>query len=117
MRSTAALMILLTFLSGCATSQSRWDTAAVGAALADIASTGGALSQGGFREANPVYGDQPSAEKMLAVNLGAYAGVWALTRNMDPVEQQKVWRMVTILRLVVTGWNMSQNGFTLSFRF
>jgi hypothetical protein len=117
MRSITALIIALMLLSGCATASSNWETAAVGAALADIASTGGALSKEGFREANPVYGSQPSAGKMLALNAGVYAGVWALTREINPVERQKVWRAVTILRLLVTGWNLSQNGFSLSFRF
>jgi hypothetical protein len=111
-------MIALTLLTGCATASSRWETAAVGAALADIASTGGALSKGEqFQEGNPVYGKSPSSGKMLALNAGAYAGVWALTREIAPIERQKVWRAVTILRLLVAGWNLSKSGFSLNFRF
>lgn len=104
-------------LSGCATAESKWQSAAIGAALIDIGSTGGALKQEGFKEANPVFGEQPSVGKMAAINLGVYTGVWALTRKMDPVEKQKMWRNVTILRLLVAGWNLSQNGLTVSVKF
>ena len=104
----AALLGILVFASGCATSGSRWEIAALGAALADIGSTGGGLANGA-REANPVYGESPSAETMLAINLGVYAGVWSMTRNHDEAIQQKVWRNVTIIRLLVTGWNLSQS--------
>lgn len=110
MKKLMALTLMTALLSGCATASSNWETAAMGAALADIASTGAALEDGGFEEANPIYGSNPSAEKMLALNLGVYGGIWALTRNMDEVEKQKMWRAVTILRLVVAGWNLSQNG-------
>lgn len=105
----AALLVLLVFTGGCASSGSRWEIAALGAALADIGSTGGGLANGA-REANPIYGENPSAEKMLAVNLGVYAGVWSMTRNRDEVIQQRMWRNVTIVRLLVTGWNLSQSG-------
>jgi hypothetical protein len=117
MRSIVALMTALTLLTGCATANSKWETAAVGAALADIASTGGGLSKGEFQEANPALGKGPSPGKMLALNAGVYAGVWALTREVNPVERQKVWRAVTVLRLLVAGWNLSKNGLSLSFRF
>lgn len=105
----AALLVILVFASGCATSSSQWEIAALGAALADIGSTGGGLANGA-REANPVYGESPSAEKMLAINLGVYAGVWSMARNRDEVVQQRMWRNVTIIRLLVTGWNLSQSG-------
>lgn len=111
----AALLVILVFAGGCATSGSRWEIAALGAALADIGSTGGGLANGA-REANPIYGDDPSAEKMLAVNLAVYGGVWSLTRNHDEVRQQRMWRTVTIVRLLVTGWNLSQSG-CACFRF
>lgn len=110
MKKLMALTLMMALLSGCATASSNWETAAMGAALADIASTGGALERDGFKEANPIYGSNPSSEKMVALNLGVYGGIWALTRNMDEVEKQKIWRAVTILRLVVAGWNMSQTG-------
>ena len=105
----AALLVILVFTGGCASSGSRWEIAALGAALADIGSTGGGLANGA-REANPIYGQSPSAEKMLAINLGVYTGVWSMTRNRDEVIQQRMWRNVTILRLLVTGWNLSQSG-------
>ncbi|HEX2225338.1 MAG TPA: hypothetical protein VHN15_14150 [Thermoanaerobaculia bacterium] len=115
-----SLSLLLAGLStsGCATAESRWEYAAVGAAMADVASTQSALETGGFREANPVYGSDVSAEKMLAINAGLYGGIWALTRNLDPVQQQKIWRTVTIIRLLAAGWNVSQQGcacFKVSF--
>jgi hypothetical protein len=111
MRNTMALALIAALLSGgCATAKSNWETAAFGAALADIASTGAALEGGNAKEANPIYGSNPSAEKMLALNLGVYGGIWALTRNMDEVQKQRMWRAVTVLRLVVAGWNMSQSG-------
>jgi hypothetical protein len=109
MRRLGALLVIALFASGCATSGSKWEIAALGAALADIGSAGGGLANGAS-EANPVYGESPSAEKMLAINAGIYAGVWSATRNHDELVQQKVWRTVTILRLLVTGWNLSQSG-------
>jgi hypothetical protein len=115
MQRLAALLVITLLASGCATSGSRWELAALGAALADIGSTGGGLANGA-REANPIYGQSPSAEKMLAINLGAYAGVWSMTRNRDEVAQQRMWRNVTIIRLLVTGWNLSQSG-CACFRF
>lgn len=105
----AVLLVILVFTGGCASSGSRWEIAALGAALADIGSTGGGLANGA-REANPIYGQSPSSEKMLAINLGVYAGVWSMTRNRDELIQQRVWRNVTVLRLLVTGWNLSQSG-------
>lgn len=104
-------------LSGCATAESKWESAAIGAALIDIGSTGGALRQEGYKEANPIFGEQPSVGKMAAINLGAYTGIWALTRKLDPVEKQKMWRNVAILRLLVAGWNLSQNGISFSIKF
>lgn len=118
-KQLAIAPLLCALLSvGCATADSRWEMAAVGAAVADLASTRSALENGGAKEANPVYGDDPSAEKMLALNAGLYSGIWAYTRRLDPVQRQKVWRTVTILRLVATGWNISQHGclcFKISF--
>ena len=111
----AALLVILVFTGGCASSGSRWEIAALGAALADIGSTGGGLANGA-REANPIYGQSPSAEKMLAINLGVYAGVWSMTRNRDEAIQQRMWRNVTVLRLLVTGWNLSQSR-CACFRF
>lgn len=109
MKRLASLLVIALSASGCATSDSRWELAAVGAAVAEIGSTGGGLANGA-REANPIYGESPSAEEMLAINLGAYAGIWYMTRNEDKLIQQKVWRTVTIIRLLVTGWNLSQSG-------
>jgi hypothetical protein len=117
MRTLSVLAIFLTLFSGCAATSSRWEHAALGATLADIASTGGAFAKGGFQEANPIYGKNPSSGKMLALNVGVYAGVWAYTHNLDSEERQRVWRNVTLLRLLATAWNLTQNGFTLSIRF
>jgi hypothetical protein len=118
MRRMISLVIVISLLTGCATANSHWETAAVGAALADVASTGGALRQDGqFHEANPIYGKNPSSSKMLLLNVGVYAGVWALSQRIDPVERQKLWRTVTFLRLLATGWNMSQTGQSFTLRF
>ncbi|HEV2856162.1 MAG TPA: hypothetical protein VHC97_25460 [Thermoanaerobaculia bacterium] len=120
MKKMSALVLAVTMVvlqTGCATSASHWEKAAVGAALADIASTGGAMSKPGFKEANPIYGPQPTSGKMLAVNAGVYAGVWALTRDLNPVQRQRLWRTVTVLRLLVVGWNLSKNGYSFSLRF
>jgi hypothetical protein len=117
MRKLITLVLMIGLLTGCATANSHWETAAVGTALADIASTGGAMRQGEFQEGNPVYGKNPSSSKMLLLNAGVYAGVWALSRNIDPVERQKLWRTVTVLRMLFAGWNLSQNGQSFSLRF
>lgn len=119
MKRLMALSLVCALLGGCATASSKWEVAAVGAAVADLASTQAALAKGGFREANPMYGsDRPSAERMLAINAAVYGGVWALTRDLDPVQKQRMWRAVAVLRLLAAGWNMSQNGcacFKVSF--
>jgi hypothetical protein len=111
MKKLIALSLVCALSGGCATASSKWEVAAMGAAVADLASTQAALSKGGFREANPMYGSgQPSAEKMLAINAAVYGGVWALTRTLDPVQKQRMWRTVAVLRLLAAGWNVSQNG-------
>ncbi|HEV8579829.1 MAG TPA: hypothetical protein VGX68_12205 [Thermoanaerobaculia bacterium] len=119
MRQLAALFVIITMLSGCATAGSRWEVAAVGAAVADLASTQSALgSSNGLQEGNPVMGRQPSAQKMLALNAGLYGGLWLFSRHMPPVQRQKIWRTVTIVRVLAAGWNLSQNGcacFKVSF--
>jgi len=109
MKRFAALLVIALSAAGCATVDSRWEVAAMGAAVAEIGSTGGGLANGA-EEANPVYGESPSAKKMLAINLGVYAGIWAITQHEDKLIQQKVWRFVTVVRLLVTGWNLSQSG-------
>ena len=117
MRRIMVLLTISLFSFGCATGQSRWELAAMGAAVVDLGSTGGALDNG-FKEANPVYGQSPSVEKMLALNAGVYAGVWYLTKGMQPETRQKVWRNVALIRLAAAAWNLSQNGcacFKISF--
>ena len=109
MKLTTALLTLLFILTGCATSTSRWEVVAAGAALADIGSTGAALSRGG-EEGNPVYGRSPSFRQMLVLNAAAGAGTWAMTRHLSRHHQQQVWRNVAVLRLLVTAWNLSQSG-------
>jgi len=55
---------------------------------------------------------------MLAVNLAAFGGVWALTRDLDVRQRQRIWRTVALLRLAAAGWNLRQSGcacFRLSF--
>lgn len=108
MQRLAAFLVVVVALCGCATSQSRWEIAALGAALADIGSTGAGLENGG-REVNPVYGENPSVERILAVNLALHAGIFYTSRDADPAARQKIWRNVTILRLLVAGWNLSQS--------
>lgn len=111
----AALLALLLSTTGCATASSRWELVAASAALADIGSTGAGLEHGG-KEANPLYGPDPSVGRVLALNAAAYAGTWAMVRHQSPRTQQQVWRNVAILRLAVTAWNLSQAG-CLCFRF
>lgn len=118
MRKMITLVLITGLLTGCATANSHWETAAVGAALADVASTGGAMRQEGqFQEGNPIYGKHPSSSRMLMLNAGIYAGVWVLSRNVDPVERQKLWRTVTFLRILAAGWNISQSGQSFSLKF
>jgi hypothetical protein len=118
MRHTIALLLIALLGTGCATAGSRWELAAVGASLADIASTGGAMEQG-MKEQNPVYGDSPSSGQMLALNAVILAGVWYLTRNMEDEARQKVWRNVAVIRMAASAWNLSQSGsgggFKISF--
>lgn len=118
MRQSVALVLITLLFTGCATSGSHWELAAVGASLADIASTGGAMEQG-MKEQNPAYGDSPSSGQMIALNAAILAGVWFLTRNMDDEARQKVWRNVAVIRMAASAWNLSQSGsgggFKISF--
>lgn len=117
MRQATALVLITLLLSGCATTSSRWELAAVGATLADIGSTGGGLEQG-MKEQNPVYGEQPSSGQMIALNALLLAGVWCLTRNMEDSSRQRVWRNVALIRIAAVAWNVSQTGgagFKISF--
>jgi hypothetical protein len=118
MRQATALVVLITILlTGCATTSSRWELAALGATLADVGSTGSGLDKG-LKEQNPAYGEQPSSGQMIALNAIVLAGVWYLTRNMEDAARQKVWRNVALVRLAATTWNFSQTGgagFKISF--
>lgn len=119
MRHLTALVVIAALLStGCATSNSRWEMAAVGATLADIASTGGAMDQG-MKEQNPLYGSNPDSGQMIAINAIILGGVWLLTRNMDEEARQKVWRNVAVIRMAAAAWNVGQTGggggFKISF--
>jgi len=116
----ARLVLLPALLlhSACATANSKWQTVARAAAVADLGSTSAALEQDRLREGNPLLGDHPSVERMLAVNLAAFGGVWALTRDLDVRQRQRIWRTVALLRLAAAGWNLRQSGcacFRLSF--
>ncbi|HYU35278.1 MAG TPA: hypothetical protein VEW48_24255 [Thermoanaerobaculia bacterium] len=116
MRQLTALILISVLFAGCATSGSRWEMAAVGASLADLGSTGGAVEQG-MKEQNPLYGSNPSSGQMIAINAVILAGVWYLTRNMEDDARQKVWRNVAVIRMAAAAWNLSQSGggFKLSF--
>lgn len=106
--SRAALLLpALLLLSSCVSQGSRWEIAAAAAALADIGTTGGALANGAT-EANPVYGKSPSPAQVFTLNAGAYGATWALIRHLDPVNRQRVWRAVTVVRLLATAWNLNQ---------
>ncbi|HEV8582153.1 MAG TPA: hypothetical protein VGX68_24045 [Thermoanaerobaculia bacterium] len=105
-----AILPTLFLLSACATAPSKWQTLALGSAVLDLGSTGAALQKDGLREGNPLYGERPSIERILVVNLAAYGGVWALTRDLKAEQQRRIWRNVAILRLLVTGWNLRQSG-------
>jgi hypothetical protein len=116
MRHLTALVLIMVLATGCATANSHWEMAAVGASLADIGSTGGATDQG-MKEQNPIYGSNPSSGQMIALNAILLAGVWYLTRNMEDASRQKVWRNVAVIRMAAAGWNVSQSGggFKISF--
>lgn len=109
MRHITALFLIALLCTGCATSSSRWELAAVGATLADIGSTGGAMEQG-MKEQNPIYGSNPDSGQMIALNALILGGVWFLTRNMDDEARQKVWRNVAVIRMAAAAWNVSQTG-------
>ena len=116
--SLLAILPALLLLSACATAHSKWQALAVGSAVVDLGSTQAALQKDGLREGNPLYGERPSIERMLAVNLAAFGSVWVLTRNLEAEQRQRIWRNVAILRLLVAGWNVRQSGcacFRLSF--
>lgn len=115
-RGVYGVLLLALALSGCATSSSRWELVAAGAALADIGSTGAGLERGGEEANSLLYGSSPSSGRMLAVNAGAYAGMWAMLRHQSPLTRQRAWRNVAVLRLAVTAWNLSQAG-CFCFRF
>jgi hypothetical protein len=109
MRRAAALITLLLALSGCSSvwKEKAWESGAVLATGADIASTQAAL-RAGHREGNPLYGEHPSVGKMVIVNAALLAVVKASLRDASEVQRRRAWRWIAIARFAAAAWNLSR---------
>ena len=90
-----------------------WFGAAVGGQLADTVSTARALDRG-CREANPLFGSDPSTGTIVAVKLGVLVLAYATTEYWVPAESRQSARNWVYGALGLTGfaagvWNSAQD--------
>lgn len=90
-----------------------WFGAAVGGQLADIVSTDRGLDRG-CKEANPLFGSDPSTGTIVAVKLGVLALSYATIEYWMPVESRQSTRNWVYGALGLTGfaagvWNSAQD--------
>ena len=90
-----------------------WFGAAVGGQLADTASTARALDRG-CKEANPLFGSDPSTGTIVLVKVGVLALAYATTEYLVPEDSRQSSRNWIYGALGVTGlaagaWNSAQD--------
>jgi hypothetical protein len=61
----------------------------------------------GAREQNPFMASAPPA-RIVAIEAAILAGIWLLSRDLEPEQQAKVWKWVTALHLGAVAWNLTQ---------
>jgi len=90
-----------------------WFGAAVGGQLADTASTASALDRG-CKEANPLFGSDPSTGTIVAVKLGVLVLAYATTEYWTPAESRQsarnwVYGALGLTGFAAAGWNSAQD--------
>ena len=90
-----------------------WFGAAAGGQLADTASTARALDRG-CKEANPLFGSDPSTGTIVVIKLGVLALAYATTEYWVPEESRQSTRNWVYGALGLTGfaagaWNSAQD--------
>jgi hypothetical protein len=96
-------LLALLLLAGCASTN--WRAVAVGATALDTATTIVAINAGAV-ERNPVLTSSPG--RIVAIQAAILAGIWLLSRDLEPEQQAKVWKWVTALHLGAVAWNLTQ---------
>ena len=90
-----------------------WFGAAVGGQLADTVSTARALDRG-CREANPLFGSDPSTGTIVVIKLGVLALAYATTEYWVPAESRRsarnwVYGALGLTGFAAAGWNSTQD--------
>lgn len=90
-----------------------WLSAAVGGQVADTVSTVKALDRG-CREANPLFGSNPSTGTIVVVKIGALALAYATTEYWVPEASRQsarnwVYGALGVTGFAAAGWNSAQD--------
>ena len=98
-------LLILLLLAGCASTN--WRAVAVGTTALDTAVTV-ALVQGNekqsYREVNPILTSDP--KRIVAIQAAILAGIWLLSRDLEPEQQTRIWKWVVALHLGATAYNV-----------
>jgi len=91
-----------------------WFASTIGGRAADIASTQYALNNGGCKEANPIYGDNPSTGKMILISAAVVGATWLAVEYWIDEEDREIARnwiygLQAAISVSVAAHNMSLN--------
>lgn len=96
-------LAVIILLAGCATTN--WRGVAVGATALDTASTVIALDRGAT-EQNPVL--TSDKRRIVAIEATILAVLWYASKDLEPKQQETLWKWVTALHLGAFAWNVAQ---------
>lgn len=101
------IVVIACLCLGCASMpvESKWEIAA-GLSIAGDAVTTRYATQHGEYEVNPLLGDRPSAIAIISFSISQYLIAKYMLRNRDTHDQTTSWRVIAILKSLVTGWNL-----------
>lgn len=110
-----AILLAALLLTGCSAWQPRDQRAFAFAAAChavDLMQTDWALEQGGrFKEGNPLLGDNPSDNELMAVKALALGATWWLAEfSVAPEARWKAILFSTIPCLAAVAWNYEQGA-------
>jgi len=94
-------LLALLLLAGCASTN--WRAVAVGATALDTAVTINMINHGA-REQNPFMASAPPA-RIVAIEAAILAGIWLLSKDLEPEDQDTIWKWVAVLHLGAVAYN------------
>jgi len=95
---------IVLLLAGCASTN--WRAVAVGATALDTAVTIALVQSNekqSFREVNPILTSDP--KRIVAIQAMILAGIWLLSKDLDPEQQVRLWKWVAVLHLGAVAYN------------